>query len=650
MTDEAAAPPPVERLGNTEPSPGAPTPPGAAEPHYEGSTQWVDGKPIGLSYSQLSTYGQCPKKFELKYRDPDAKAKERGLGSGTAGSSVHDTIEHSEYQGWFTLDREEALDLLEAEFTGHFERRLTAEMERVNGDESRIYWGGRKSKDWPEGETADWWRVNQRVFFRRYLQIRQRDLEAGVKLVRDEEGNLPWIERRVSTLLDVGEPEPILITGMVDVTMMVALTGEPILRDWKGLPLETPLPTPTGWTTMGAVQVGDQLLGRNGHPCTVTAKSGIHENPCRRIWFADGSTIVADVDHRWVTLTGTPARGEQVLTTAEIENTLFERGQLQHRVVNAEPLELPEVTLPVDPYVFGVWLGDGQHDRGVVTKPDDGLWATLEARGCKVGPLGSNGGRTIHGLAKLLRAAGLLGIKHVPDTYRRASLAQRLDLLRGLMDTDGTWNGTRNRAVFETTDKAMADAVAELVASLGERAYRYHGEHRGFGLTITRYRVDWAPTRFIPFLASTKADRATLSRSVKSRRRLITRVARTITVPTQCVTVDSPDETYLAGEQMLVTHNTGRSQPDPFQLAVYSWLMREAGAVTASLGEMAWLRGASMETMLKQHELDATVALIPDAFRNLYHGIASGFFPWIHNDMCPWCTVRDGCPYGRTLP
>lgn len=328
MTKEAAAPPPTERQGNTEPSPGVPTPPGAAEPHYEGSTQWVDGKPIGLSYSQLSTYGQCPKKFELKYRDPDAKAKERGLGSGTAGSAVHDTLEVSEYAGWFTLEREDALDRLQAEFLRNFKTRLTKEMERVNGDESRIYWGGRKSREWPDGETADWWRVNQRVFFRRYLQIRERDVSEGVLLVRDEEGNLPWIERRVSTLLDVGGDEPILITGMVDVTMYTAATGEPILRDWK----------------------------------------------------------------------------------------------------------------------------------------------------------------------------------------------------------------------------------------------------------------------------------------------------------------------------------TGRSQPDPFQLAVYSWLMREVGAITASLGEMAWLRGASMETLLKQHELDATVALIPDAFRNLYHGIASGFFPWIHNDMCPWCTVRDGCPYGATLP
>jgi hypothetical protein len=97
----------------------------------------------------------------------------------------------------------------------------------------------------------------------------------------------------------------------------------------KGLALDTPLPTPSGWTTMGDVKVGDVLLGGDGSPCTVIACSPVQHRPCYRLEFDDGSEIIADDVHRWLTITyaervrksGQPA----VRDTAEIARTVRTR-------------------------------------------------------------------------------------------------------------------------------------------------------------------------------------------------------------------------------------------------------------------------------------------------------------------------------------
>ena len=68
----------------------------------------------------------------------------------------------------------------------------------------------------------------------------------------------------------------------------------------KALALDTPLPSPTGWTTMGGVQVGDTLFDETGAPCRVTAVTDVMLNrPCYRVRFSDGSSIIADADHLW---------------------------------------------------------------------------------------------------------------------------------------------------------------------------------------------------------------------------------------------------------------------------------------------------------------------------------------------------------------
>jgi hypothetical protein len=414
-------------------------------------------------------------------------------------------------------------------------------------------------------------------------QWRQFRFRLGLTAVAVEQTVVNDRWRLAGTLdrLDVSDRDHLTAFGVLE-------AGVPFVGDIKGLALDTPLPTPTGWTTIAAVEVGDHVIGSLGEPCTVVGKSEIRQRPCYRIQFDDGSTVVADDEHRWLVASGEITQRDQVRTTRELAASVHgPYGQRQHRIYNTFPLNLRvQVDLTIDPYVLGVWLGDGAARGGSITKPpDNDIWNQLEMRGCEFGKLQIDkrtGCRTsnIQGLTTRLRAMGLLGNKHVPDAYLRGSILQRVELLRGLMDSDGTWNKRRHSASFTSTDKGLASAVYELVVSLGERASMHEVERSGFGVTVTAHDVNWTPSRFMPFAEQGKRERAQLRDTGRNRRRLIVSVDEVPSVPTQCIAVDSSDHTYLCTESMIPTHNTGGltvgndGQPNywvkyPVQLAAY---------------------------------------------------------------------------------
>jgi len=357
--------------------------------------------------------------------------------------------------------------------------------------------------------------------------------------------------------------------GTLDTLLRSALIAEvlgvnpalDIAEDTKGLALDTLLPTPTGWTTMAAVQVGDVLLSSLGAPCVVTEVSDVHQRDCYRVTFDDGSSVVCDDEHLWLTDSGAGKVRRQVATTVQLRSSLWLHGQRQHRVPVVRALDLPARSLPIDSYVLGVWLGDGKHTSGEITNPDSEIFDHITAAGYLVGPPqkvqeGKCQVRTVRGLVSDLRATGVLGNRHVPDSYLRGSFDQRLSLLQGLMDTDGTWNRVRNSAQFVSVSKAFANSVRELLLSLGQRAVMFEGKHTGFKAGV-HYSVVFTPVGINPFRLQRKADLVSVPSTVRSSRRVIKSIEPTITVPTKCIAVDSPDRTYLCTEAMIPTHNTG---------------------------------------------------------------------------------------------
>ncbi|MEC4616304.1 PD-(D/E)XK nuclease-like domain-containing protein [Tsukamurella tyrosinosolvens] len=384
-----------------------------------------------------------------------------------------------------------------------------------------------------------------------------------------------------ANLFSVGEPEVSMYA--TDIETGVRMRGRvdwlrpDYLVDFKGLALDTPIPTPTGWATMGSLRVGDHVFGSDGRPCRVTAKSEVHFKDCYRMKYDDGTSLVCDHDHLWAVTTGRSTT-TRVIETSEISRRIREMSSgVRPYIALPAPLELDAVDLPIDPYVLGAWLGDGSARDGRITKPDVELFDHIAARGYKYGELIGRDetkcrSRTIYGLSAQLGRAGLLGAKTIPDAYLRGDTTQRLDLLRGLMDTDGTYNKVRSSVVFGSVDKAMAEGVRELALSLGERAVIHEVDGVGYGKLVHSYRVSWRPQRFNPFLLSRKARNVTLARSVRSTRRVIQSCDRTVTVPTQCIQVDSPDRTYLCGDQMVPTHNTtADADPRAFERSIWKF-------------------------------------------------------------------------------
>ena len=337
------------------------------------------------------------------------------------------------------------------------------------------------------------------------------------------------------------------------------------------LALDTPIPTPNGWTTMGALQVGDQVIGSDGRPANVVGKSPVHVGrETYRVSFKDGTSIVADGSHLWSVRDRDTARSEDKIVTTEqmIETGLRSTSGGSRWSVPATPvLDLKPVTVPIDPYVLGAWLGDGQTAGAAICGADDDLAfidSEINARGYttsrwstaddKVSVIGIPGG-----LLAALKATGVLGNKHIPEVYLRASFAQRLDLLRGLMDTDGTVSGHHNKGAcsFSSKWESLAKQVAELARSLGYRVAVYRSEDKrsrtGEHWTVTfRVRQDC-----IPFLLPRKVQRCTdAGEPTVSARRQIVAIERVDSVPVQCIAVDTDDHLFLAGEGLVPTHNT----------------------------------------------------------------------------------------------
>lgn len=417
--------------------------------------------------------------------------------------------------------------------------------------------------------------------------------EAMLECLRNwEQQFYPWMmeniqdpDKQVEVKLQT-EFRGTLFTGVVDVVL-----DSGVFADWKGLSLDTPIPTKSGWTTMGDIKPGDQVFDRHGKLCTVVGKSTVHNKRCYKVSFDDGTHIICDHDHLWVTTTGYRNKVEAVVDTETMSRTVRNKitRQRDHRIDVAYPLDLPYVDLPIEPYTLGCWLGDGASRGDCLTGNDEEIFQNIMRSGFKVMPPQAKTNRettscetrTIVGLRPLLKETGLTYNKHVPSAYLRSSIMQRLSLLQGMMDTDGTYNKIRNQAIFTSTNKQLAYSVQELANSLGMRARVFELTKRGFGKIITAWDVVFTPNEYNPFRISRKA-KLVRGPTSKSKRRLVTSVVEVDSVPTQCISVDSPDHTYLCGEQMVPTHNTGKvptmdTLAKDAQSIVYYWLAKQNG-------------------------------------------------------------------------
>lgn len=354
----------------------------------------------------------------------------------------------------------------------------------------------------------------------------------------------------------------------------------------KALALDTPLPTPTGWTTIGEVKEGDSLFDEDGDQCIVTVVKPIFYNrPCYEIEFCDGSIITADGGHLWTVTTNRWRRRASDETTVETLTTeellargiKLSNGAARFAIPVAGKLDLPDAELPVPPYFLGAWLGDGNSRAARITAGDEdvdtmagllrneGFYVTckryLTAWDIAVRAIDERGKpyslRSPMNLQGRLRSMGVLGNKHIPDQYLRSSVSQRLALLQGLMDTDGgVSDGTSS---FCSKFEHLARQVADLIATLGYRPSVYSRQHPNGKLywyvRFYAYRES-AVFRFERKIRAMPSRHHVKSRPYLNDQRYIRDIRAIPSVPVRCIGVDSPSHLFLAGERMIPTHNT----------------------------------------------------------------------------------------------
>jgi hypothetical protein len=495
----------------------------------------------------------------------------------------------------------------------------------------------------------------------------------------------------------------------------------------KALALDTPIPTPQGWTTMGEVQAGDEVFDESGCPCTVIAATSVmYGRPCYEVEFSDGTVIMADAEHLWQTsttagrqqrsrpprgvpywppedvarvarqavkvlgepdrLVGTaeviedvgaqfrnviyqvvkrlpkegrvirptyrrggrevgfwaqsysrqliykalaervsaPANSDRIrqadvgpVTTRQIAASLRHLGRLNHSIALCGPLDYPERSLPVAPYTFGCWLGDGCTVDASFTSADEEILDHIRDDGYEVTrqprvkmrytisnsperqkriaealDLAAQGmsvqGAAFHvgvGLSAVLRAAGgrfpvgrrgrftpsappreryrtlreifrQLGAKHIPEEYLHASTSQRRALLAGLLDTDG-YCARDGSVAFCVTSERLARGTLELVLGLGFKATLRTKPYKGRSSdTSTAYIVSFTPHEPVFRLSRKLARQRDVKPISPSRQRYVVDVRPIESVPVRCIQVDSPSRLYLASRACIPTHNS----------------------------------------------------------------------------------------------
>jgi NADPH-dependent 7-cyano-7-deazaguanine reductase QueF-like protein len=361
------------------------------------------------------------------------------------------------------------------------------------------------------------------------------------------------------------------IAGQID--LLVKKGNHITIGDWKGLPLDTEIPTLEGWSTMRDLKIGDTVFDKDGKQCKVIVKSEIHTNPCYKIHFSKDISIIADEEHRWLisfsTHPNTKYKGqlrEVIMTTKELYEYLqYYNPKNQYQVpkiyLNKE-LDLSEQNLPIDPYVLGLWLGNGTADDGRITQELNAKsWEIIESKGFELSKNSEHNDekaetRTIYGLRTLLQDNNLLNNKHIPNIYQRSSRSQRINLIRGLMDADGFYDKIHKTFIMSTNYYWQADGLIKVLSSLGIRAALNKVTRPGYNTILqVCYDVKFKTSQFNPFMCRNQEVECV---EPKMNYYFIKNVEKTETVETQCIQVDSPSHTYLCTRYMLVTHNTNK--------------------------------------------------------------------------------------------
>lgn len=399
------------------------------------------------------------------------------------------------------------------------------------------------------------------------LELWEKALLAAVFGFIDIEGNRKYRE----AILIVGKKNgKSLIASCVGLYLQVG-DNEPGPEVYAVAPLslKTIVVTTDGVKTIGDIVPGDYVFSPEGKPVEVDYVSPVVARDTYKISFDDGAEVIATGNHPW-SVEQLCSNGKnkplawktKTVTTSEIKTDYNRRKAT--RIKCSQPLEFSHKELKIAPYVLGAWLGDGRNNRGMICghSDDEEIRATIEESGYKLSYSAQQNNTVYYtplGLRAKLRETGLLDNKHIPEEYFFASISQRRELLKGLMDTDGTCTKT-GECRYVGNNKKLCDGVHRLILGLGYKSHiRPEKDCNGkeiYIISFKPYIEDGAV-----FCLNRKAQRQKQKGAcTKSTHRYIVSVEQIASEPCRCLSVKSDDHLFVVGNELIATHNTKRDQ------------------------------------------------------------------------------------------
>ena len=326
-------------------------------------------------------------------------------------------------------------------------------------------------------------------------------------------------------------------------------------RYGKAIDCETEILTDFGWKKAHQIKVGDNVFGSDGRKTEILGIFHQGQTNAYKVEFTDGSNLVTCGEHIWSVNNKERIRRESTKSFIEkttsqlIDDLHYSDGHKKWFIPRTEPIHFDDKLLPIDPYLLGCWLGDGHTNASSITTMDKEIVRSFEDHGFELKKhKHQSSGKAFtysikNGFYNKLKTEGLFGRKRIPEKYFLCSKRQRLSLLKGLMDTDGTVNRKNGQISYCSTKEKLLLDVMSLCRSLGFFTIRH-----GHNLFIK--------TNEILFNLSRKAQ---LQRPLNSRhfiKRYIKSIKRVDDRSTVCFYVGAKDSLYLAGKDFILTHNT----------------------------------------------------------------------------------------------
>jgi hypothetical protein len=383
---------------------------------------------------------------------------------------------------------------------------------------------------------------------------------------------------------------------------------------------------PGGWKKMEDIKLGDYVISQDGTKTKVTGVFPQGKVLLYKVSFMDGRETIVSGDHLWKVYSRNFSKNRKdsgaykIISTKDIIDAMEKYSDSKRFYIDLPEPEkyIKDVELPIDPYLLGIILGDAciSKDSIRISTPDvfilnkihnvlekdyklrfSGKYSFTLTKGIK-------GKKNIY--ANKLRKLGLMGTKSntkfIPSIYMESSYEQKMELLRGLMDTDG--EAIRGGGVsFSSTSKQLVDDVTMLIRSLGGHCH-YSGRYTYYTHNNLKQRGQYSyrcnirvksPKDFfhLPRKKKIALDKTQYSDNLKLR---IEEIKPIFTDEATCISVDHPSRLYIT-DDYIVTHNTYMS------MRILTKLNKKLGIIVKPKYVQKWIGDLQELTDIKPTEI-----------------------------------------------